>query len=517
MVRCLGVGLVLGLALGCGESSELDPDAGIVFDASRPDVQPEMDAPPPRTVGEACRGAGDCGEGEMCIGEFPGGYCTMACGTCPDASTCVQFGGGSAFCLADCDPRAERPCRAGYGCTTDPRIGNVCIPGCTDDSDCASGTICDPNGGSAGEGSCHDPDARYGDACMQDEQCPVATFCFGESFGGWPNGACIGFGCDPDTNTGCGEGGTCVPSTGGDGLCVASCTGEGDCRDGYSCVEGSDGRRSCLPSCSTNADCTGGRVCNAALGTCNVPFDDSQLGAACTFRRSSCRGGTCLTEFESGFPGAHCAYYGCDVNAADDASDGCPTNGVCADIGADGVCLLRCDADEDCTRSGYRCRDVDASNPARGRGCFPACEGDEVCANDGSGGAPRFECNEGTGLCTYPFDPTRLGASCGSADECAGGRCLTDGWPGGTCAALGCRVAGEGAEQPCPEGGVCVADGAGELGICLVGCALEASGTCREGYACVAAAEGSTVGVCRPATPDEPGEPGEPAEPGDEG
>ncbi|MCB9599458.1 MAG: hypothetical protein H6720_03725 [Sandaracinus sp.] len=498
--------LVAIAGVGCGDSTEATPDGGpdIVFDASpRPDVPETPDAGPgPGSIGEACREDGDCSTNELCV-DFPGGYCTADCGSldCPSGSSCVQVDRATFLCLADCDPAAADPCRAGYGCTTDPSLGNVCIPGCTTNDDCADGLECDAEGGAAGEGACFDPDSEVGDACTTDEECPSGNFCFQERFGGWPAGACVEFGCDPVGGTGCGEGAVCVAAGGGDGLCIAACTGASDCRDGYDCVEGG-----CRPGCDDSDECSDGRVCNPAVGTCASPFDATLLGDTCSGSRRACLGGTCLSEFASGFPGSYCSYLGCDP-AATDATDGCPGDGVCKMVDGEALCLDACTVEAGC-REGYACRQVDPENAERGLACVPACTSDDACANDGTDGAPDFSCNPGTGLCTDPFLPARLGFMCLSGEDCPGGRCLDEassGWPAGSCVAVGCRLSGEGPEQPCPEGGVCVDDGMApaDIGMCLDACAVAMSGACRAGYACTPLTEGSGDGACRPACTEE--------------
>ena len=277
-----------------------------------------------------------------------------------------------------------------------------------------------------------------------------------------------------------------------------------DCRDGYSCEPHTEfpDRRTCRPACTDNSQCSGGRVCNPAVGSCDVPFDPDEYGQSCSTTRGACAGGTCLTEFESGFPGSYCIYQGC-FPTMDDASDGCPGNGVCVEDEDATFCLQGCSNEDDC-RSGYECRPVDEENPDRGQGCFPACEQDRDCANDGSGGSPDFICNQGTGLCTYSFVEARLGAACTNIeDDCRGGRCLLEseeGFPGGTCVAIGCSLNDDVPGQACPEAGICVDDEQGDpsIGFCLSRCTTETSGVCREGYACESIGEGSE-GACRPA------------------
>jgi len=498
------------LVVGCGESHSTDTDAGITFDATpAPDtgVTPEIDAGPPVTegdVGEPCGAMGDCES--FCIDEgdgFPDGYCTAPCDAdnpCPTGSTCTPIGRGMSICLAECDPDAAmRSCRAGYGCADSFMLpGPVCLPGCTDDTDCPEGTMCDPAAGLGGE--CFDPGAAVGDECTESAQCPMDGFCLAEDFGGWPGGACVGFGCDPDSGTGCGDDAMCLRSGRGGGLCVRACDSGTDCREGYDCVASGEfpERTYCGPACTSSDQCSDGRVCNPGVGVCDVAFDPDELGVACSTDRTACSGGTCLTEFESGLPGSYCTYVGCDPSMADGSAgaDGCPGDGVCLSVGDTAICLDGCTTDTDC-RADYRCRPSDPAEASSPVACRPACETDDACANDG------FECNVGTGLCRPAFDTADIGEPCTGPATCEGGACITEadeGWPAGTCAFPGCRLSGTGMAETCPTGTVCVDDETGDptLGACIDACTV-GTDTCRPSYGCVAEGGSATDGACRPA------------------
>lgn len=497
--------------MACGKSKTAEPDSSIMFDAEMPDTSGDAgadDAPdtgPESDIGLPCRGDDDCNG--ICITDFEGGYCSDFCsgGDCPEGSTCAPIDDrGTNVCLANCDPDGD-DCRTGYGCATDG-VGFgfpvVCIPGCADDDDCDEGLACDPGGGFLGEGECINPDAELGDACEEDEDCGADSFCFEEGFSGFPGGACIGFGCDVSSNTGCPEGDECLPGRRG-GRCYGGCESAADCREGYDCLDDDDfpGRLTCQPACTSDDVCSGGRVCNEGFGICDVPFDIDDLGTACS-TTGNCGGGGCLTEFASGFPGSYCVFVGCDPSQPDE-TDGCPGDGVCFDGEDFDLCFDGCEEDSDCPRSpDYSCEDIDPDDPSAGKGCVPSCMNDDACANDGTDGAPDFSCNPGTGLCTFPFDADLQGEPCEEEDDCPGGECLTEaeaGYPAGTCVALGCRLSGTGPEQLCPPTGVCVDDGEDdpEIGQCLTSCTTDSSG-CRPGYACVALGAG-TDGACRPA------------------
>lgn len=492
---------------GGGEDAAIVVDLdGATFDAGVPDGGPADAGPPVASgVGTACADSVDCtGDTDTCLSDpelLPGGYCTRSCaggGDCPEGSTCLEIGMGQAFCFDDCDPSSGmRECRAGYGCAQAPMIPPVCLGGCTDDSDCPEGLRCDPAGGVVGAGGCYDPDSTIGAPCTRDDQCPMGGFCLSEDLGGYPGGTCIGFGCDVERDEGCDGDAHCVPGGGGGGgVCLDGCASDADCRPGYACRAPAayPDRRLCTPACRNDDACTGTNVCNPALGTCDEPFDPRLLGQPCSRFRGGCEGGTCLSEGETGFPGAYCAYVGCTVG--DDSS--CPAGGACAPgAGGANVCLDACASDGDC-RAGYACRNVDPSNPASSRACLPACTDDAQCANHDRFG---FECNVGTGLCGPPFVASTQGEPCTGRDDCVGGRCLTEaeGWPAGTCVAVGCALASGVDGEPCPAGSTCVDDGVGraEIGYCLETCTVGAPTGCRTGYACVST-EGET-GVCRPA------------------
>ena len=499
--------LLFGAA--CGESHTSETDAGITFDARpAPDtgVTPDVDAGPAPVegdIGAPCGTMDDCES--FCLSEMDGfrdGYCTAPCDAdtaCPTGSTCTPIGRGMSICLADCDPGAMmRSCRAGYGCADSFMLpGPICLPGCTDDTDCPDGTMCDPDGDFTGAGTCFDPTSEYGDACTDSVECPSDGFCLEEDFGGWPGGACIGFGCDPDSGSGCADGAVCLRSARGGGLCVRGCGSGADCRDGYDCVTDDEftDRMYCGPSCTSDAQCSDGRVCNPGTGICDVAFDPSDLGVPCSTDESVCGGGTCLTEFESGLPGSYCTYVGCDPSMTG-AADGCPGDGVCLAIGDTAICLDGCATDVDC-RADYRCRPADPADGTSELACRPACETDDACANDG------FECNVGTGLCRGPFDTADIGEPCSAGSGCDGGSCISeadDGWPAGTCAFPGCRLSGTGMAETCPMGTVCVDDTVGDptLGVCIDACTVGGT-TCRSGYACVAVGGSATEGACQPA------------------
>ncbi len=279
--------LPLLLLTACSQSTTAEPDSGITFMA--PDATADSGsgggdgggdaamtgdgAIMSTDIGQTCGTDTDCSEFCATDGEgFRDGYCTQFCDDmtpCPGDSICLQVSRDQSWCFAQCDPSAaDRPCRAGYGCAVDISIpAPVCIPGCTDDTDCPDSTVCNPEGG----GRCYSPDANWGDACAQSTECPDGAFCFAEAFRGWPGGMCIAFGCDPADTTGggCPMGTECVTGGGRFGRCVVSCETTDDCRDAYTCQADMmyPDRMTCQPACENNSQCTESRVCTD-MGTC---------------------------------------------------------------------------------------------------------------------------------------------------------------------------------------------------------------------------------------------------------
>lgn len=513
-IRALGGLLACAamVATGCGESHVGDEDAAIVFpdgtfiDGGPPDSGPVIGD----QVGDACTEDGECGDDGVCIGDpefLPGGYCSIACAAdedCGPTGACLDLGGGQAFCFQTCEPgTTPRQCRAGYGCGS-VGLGSppVCVGGCTDDTDCADGSRCDPTAGFTGGGGCYLPDAAIGDACASTDACPMGGLCIDEAANGWPNGTCATLGaCDPSTNTGCPGDAQCIPN-GGQGLCVDGCVTAADCRVGYECrgLSGARDRLVCAPGCTADEHCSGDNVCNIALGSCAVPFDPSLLGDACSQFTGGCEGGSCLDERTYGNPFGECTYVGCTVGS----DETCPTGGVCAPgTGENAVCRTGCTIEADC-RPGYACRNVVPGDDTSSRACFPDCQAESECQ-----GMSR-DCNFGTGLCTRPFSAAAQGTMCTGVDDCIGGDCLTeeDGWPGGMCVAVGCSLASGTVGVACPVGATCVDDEAGraEIGHCLNACTLGATDACRTGYTCTAIVDGGTEAVCRP-TPVVPPKP----------
>ena len=272
------------LALGCTEShteGDGEADAGITFMPPAPAIDAGFDggfdAGPGIPVGIACTTDAECGEGAYCLSEaegFADGYCTAPCvvdDECPSGSACIEAGGGMSLCLDSCDPAAtERECRSFYGCASGFGIPSpVCIPGCTDDSDCPPGRSCNPAGG----GECYNPAASPYDPCEGSIDCNDGERCNSEYRRGWPGGMCGAFGCDPMADTGCPEDGHCIPGgRSGFGRCIDGCETDTDCRAGYACraPDAYPDRLVCTAACTADDQCTT-TTCDETTGLCGMP------------------------------------------------------------------------------------------------------------------------------------------------------------------------------------------------------------------------------------------------------
>src|SRR5690606_14094936 len=120
----------------------------------------------------------------ICLTEaegFVGGYCSAPCGAgveCPLGSVCTPVGDDEALCLQACEAGTDpRSCRAGYGCATGIGGPPICLPGCTDASDCGEGRACNPTGGFNTSGACYTEGAAIGDPCLESTACPADNRC----------------------------------------------------------------------------------------------------------------------------------------------------------------------------------------------------------------------------------------------------------------------------------------------------------------------------------------------------
>lgn len=214
---------------------------------------------------------------------------------------------------------------------------------------------------------------------------------------------------------------------GTDGVCLADCTQDSDCREGYECSDfDEDGTNECAPQ---------------------PPTPPSNLGAACA-ADADCDGGDlqpfCIPEVadnmgmmeETGFPGGQCRAVGCQFPVENGQEfigidGGCGGTNLCFPFddgqgGSVGVCLQSCSDNSGCERmtngmvdNSYSCGilgTLDNMGTLEPIGvCEPACASDADCEfGDGMGGTVQGVCNSNN-YCERPCDPADA-MSCGGGD-----------------------------------------------------------------------------------------------------
>lgn len=219
----------------------------------------------------------------------------------------------------------------------------------------------------------------------------------------------------------------------------------------------------------------------ATATTCQPLPANDQLGAhvagaACS-SDTDCMGGSCSTSMGGGgLPGAAAiSYPGGYCSGLCLTSDNCGAGGVCSPpMGGAGAgnCFKSCASDSDCTRDGYRCRDLGSGL----KGCNPAPKPlpdhvvGKACSNDDA-------CGAGMGTCVTVLP----GASAMTGGFFGGAAATPDPAPGGYCSNQ-CA-----SDADCGAGGVCVGASMGgftgtQVGTCFKGCST--SDDCRRDYGC---------------------------------
>jgi hypothetical protein len=335
--------VLLGLAFGCGDDSEL-PDggenttAGSGATGSRRSGVQGADA---STAGTTAGSAGSTEAGDSGMGPAPGVDGGADPGsTDPDPGSSIPTDGNQ---LSSCDDNED--CNDGLNCYA---AGNFCSQACAEDADCASlgpEYTCatgaqgfGPGGGFPGGGfpggGFQDggfPGGGFADAgagtptgtCRitcdgeDDTSCPSGMRCLdvaessggnpfggnGNPFGGFPGagdaGATTGtFRCGyPDTPPGQPgpDGGAGTGSTPAFGECQES----GECADGFMCTAFPGSSGYCAQSCMDDSDCTDAPASGTAMPSCG-------FGVMCTLDCSgdeTCPDGMSCTSFGGGFGG----------------------------------------------------------------------------------------------------------------------------------------------------------------------------------------------------------------------
>lgn len=456
-------------------------------------------------TGSACAADGDCTDGfcvtPMVDSEFVGGYCSLL--NCQDSADCS----GDGECL-----------------TIDPQNGTTaCFDACATDNDCRTDYSCQDVGNgvsvcapAGNDGTMGNGDA--GGACTTDADCgaPGYGFCIAESLDSdFIDGYCAtAIECSTGT---CGGDNVCIPLfQDGTTACIDGCTTDGDCRTGYSCQDisqNSSGVLTCLPApvpvtgetgiaCMSDADCDAEETCLSeddgfsggyctrqcqADAECPTGSFCSAFGVcadSCSAATPDCRPGYLCGDFDGGGedgcwraatgPGA----IGATCTSGSDCAGG--FDGFCiseAGNGWDeGYCTLNCATDNDCG-AGAHCGFIGQS----GQGvCVLDCADSMACRGNGTAGYLCSDADEdGSNECAPGATGTgAVGASCGSAADCAGGvdgLCVTDaqGFTGGYCS-IQCA-----SDAECGTGSHCA-----EFGLCVNTCVADTDCRGNDGYFC---------------------------------
>lgn len=361
----------------------------------------DSDCPrPTRDIGSPCLTDDDCGAAETLLGcldqendGFLGGYCTItAFGACPAGSHLSQFGGPLAFnCVRDCASDAD--CReSGYACVDSDFDGTrECAPfaegdlelgdSCSDYWDCAGGALVGCTiatfGGPEGEfctarcnparereqGECPDRMLCMAGRCSPSEEicftgdglCPVNRYCtVDEDADCLGINASVGDPCSADEDCGLSVDVACSTEEEGfpGGYCmvqgglIANCPTGSDLHPDF--LHGNPFLSQCWQECVSDAEC---RVPDYA---CYDLFYRNQRFCAPVGGGSTAFDGPCRSTADcSGGQYALCLNDRCSrvCDLADSATT-CPEGSVCS--GADYLCRVSCDTDEDCD-GGFVC------------------------------------------------------------------------------------------------------------------------------------------------------------------
>lgn len=384
----------------------------------------------------------------------------------PPESNCADAVDNDADGQTDC---ADPDCVLAPSCQT---TGENCQNGADDDGDqqidcadpdcaskvCGAGCVC--KGGAQSEANCADLADNDGDGqtdckdadCVGNASCPGAETSCGD-----------GADNDSDGSTDCADPDCNAQSCGSGCACSMQAKTETVCND--STDNDADGSIDC-----SDSDCAGSPQC---------PLVDD--GQPCT-ANSQCKGGLCLTEVASGYPGGHCTNAAaCTVGT----TNGC-NGGVCTQAGNTTRCRIPCAGASGC-RPGYECFDPDASTSTANSICLPLCSADSQCTATGQGAT--YGCNPWSKFCEQKDKgKTKYGGPCTLHSDCESAWCDTS-RPGGYCLGV-C----DGTTKSCGGDGHCLMPSSptDNVGTCYDGCTSDSS--CRPStYACLQA---GSLDVC---------------------
>lgn len=320
-------------------------------------------------------------------------------------------------------------------------------------------------------------------------------------------------GCSNDNDCGANEtcgGGTCIPTTQGEGGVGDSCSQE-MCADDLICVQGNTGGPFCTRLCS-GGDCPSGWACigvNSNRGTVNLCLPSAEGGGDASFGERcdsgpECASGLCVTDGQRAF---------CTELCMD--NDGCPGEATCVSIpNGGGACVPSggvssgrfgdpCDNESQCE-----------SELCVSDGMNVYCS--EYCTRDGEcpTGAACYALENGGGACiieeslpTEPApEPTQgFNESCDENEDCVSELCVNDGTR--TFCSEYCSDS-----EPCPDGAGCVELTSGG-GACLPGAGTSTPSGCAVDTDCVEPGTRCLNGSCVPAG-EQPGPQGGMTSPG---
>ena len=428
--------------------------------------------PPDNPIGTPCLDDADCESGLTCWPEstvlwdglayvtWTGGYCTWT-GTgdagcnpydpasCPDGSTCLEFGQWMGLRYTGCIDRCSAAsydgvpwndncdCRNGYACEL---ASELCLSGCSHDRECCELWIdanenwrrnvgevtlldasrcldtCDPCTFACTRRGCPGGDCAIGDPCEHDADCPPQATCWTEQYGP-PGGMCLLQRCDLvgrecPSGSGCANLGSILEPY---FICMVPCeAGSAPGDPGYACRDvepagPSAGDHACMPSdASAWFDGTGSSgYCSAG----NFPGGDLPFGAMCT-ADEECMSpdglGLCATWLGPGFCSAMCneqtAREGvCEIDPSAPTATGACFSRVCLEtcetpgglLGGSG-CGSPTMACYDATGIGAYLWVAEGRDPPAGY-CYPACGSDRFCSEIWGAG---YVCDLPSGVCS---------------------------------------------------------------------------------------------------------------------
>jgi hypothetical protein len=272
-----------------------------------------------------------------------------------------------------------------------------CVVGCTSDSQCSVGRICDSNARACHDGCRQDNQCGTGQIC-QNDACVVGCRSDGQCTGAGQicqNTACI-VGCR--TDSACGSGRICDNL-----MCRAGCRNDTQCGSGGVCQMNT---LTCKTGCDEDSQCPKEQLCNTAALECAPGcHNDTGCNAGRICASGQCRDG-CRHDTD------------CPLdNYCDDGADGgftCKTGCGLPTTSLQGGNTSRCNAGEACVPSGDCEQVFDAWCT---HACQKSCYG-WTCATSAAtpytcfspGGMPDY-----TSLCR---ETCTSDSSCGSGQIC---------------------------------------------------------------------------------------------------